>query len=235
MKKILMEVLGTFCSLALVALIVFAAVFFDKEPEIETRDEEMARVYEETYAKLHIDTAYSFMANNFGESAAENIKQQITAFADDAAAIKTDDDNILEIASPSENLQREFYDMVYEPYGREAADAYMAVCVSTHFTSPPIKWNKLTDNMFGEPVAIKGAVAKVSQPQTNGNPTFIDIGEAYPSENRVSVVIWEEDIPRFDDVLDLQGKEVVIKGELAHYEDISSIEVSFPEQIEVLQ
>ena len=98
-----------------------------------------------------------------------------------------------------------------------------------------VMWDRVTEDMDGQTVSIQGTVAEVSQPQTNGNPTFIDIGEAYPSENRVSVVIWEEDISKFDDVFALRGKEIVVNGTLHKYDGVFDIEISYPDQIEVLQ
>lgn len=95
-----------------------------------------------------------------------------------------------------------------------------------------ISWKK-AKNHIGEKITIRGTVKGVFQStQSNGNPTFINIGKDYPEDGRVTVVIWEENISKFD-AYSYSGEIIYVTGELYMYDGNVQIEVSDPEQIEV--
>ncbi len=95
-----------------------------------------------------------------------------------------------------------------------------------------ISWKK-AKNHIGEKVTIKGPVKGVFQStQSNGSPTFINIGKDYPENGRMTVVIWEENISKFD-TYSYSGETVYVTGEVYMYDGNPQIEVSSPEQIEV--
>lgn len=57
-------------------------------------------------------------------------------------------------------------------------------------------------NHVGETCTIAGPVANVYQARdANGMPIFVDIGAAYPSDNRVTLVIWAEHYDDFAEML----------------------------------
>lgn len=96
-----------------------------------------------------------------------------------------------------------------------------------------ISWKKAYDYV-GETITIKGTVKGVFQSTgSKGSPTFIDIGKSYPADGRVTVVVWEENLPNFDDLYAYEGETVYITGEIYMYDGVAQIEVSGPDQIEV--
>lgn len=57
-------------------------------------------------------------------------------------------------------------------------------------------------NHIGETCTIAGPVVNVYQARdANGMPIFVDIGDAYPSDNRVTLVIWAEHYDDFAEML----------------------------------
>ena len=57
-------------------------------------------------------------------------------------------------------------------------------------------------NHIGEACTVAGPVVNVYQAKdANGMPIFVDIGSAYPSDNRVTLVIWAEHYDDFAEML----------------------------------
>ena len=87
---------------------------------------------------------------------------------------------------------------------------------------------------IGESVTISGPVVDANyMPDSNGSPTFIDLGEGYPSTNRTSIVIWGEDRGNFS----IAPEDMYSEGTLyvigVPYERNGSVyvKVTSPEQI----
>lgn len=89
----------------------------------------------------------------------------------------------------------------------------------------------------GETTMVTGPVADISiLNDSNGSPSFIDLGEAYPSTDRFTIVIWEE---HYDDVATLLNEisvnEIIyVEGCIEMYDGIPQIEVTDPSQINIL-
>lgn len=70
-------------------------------------------------------------------------------------------------------------------------------------------------------------------PGSRGQPTFINLDEAYP-DHIFTIVIWGENRWRFDHLpeIALRGKRICVTGEIETYRGKPQIEVTYPEQIE---
>lgn len=96
-----------------------------------------------------------------------------------------------------------------------------------------ISWQDAPQHV-GEHVEIFGTVAATNySPKSDGQPTFIDIGEAYPSPNRVTAVIWGEDRGNFPSAPEdmYAGRYIKVEGELYQYDGSYNIRVFSPDQI----
>ena len=99
-----------------------------------------------------------------------------------------------------------------------------------------ITWDKASSHI-GEYVTVLGpAVASEYMSSSNEQPTYIDIGEAYPDDDRVSLVVWGEDRDSFpDDPEDMYlHRTICASGELYEYDGAPYMKISSPDQIEVL-
>lgn len=99
-----------------------------------------------------------------------------------------------------------------------------------------ISWEEAPDYV-GETVSVYGPVAGTKfASSSNGGPTFLDIGADYPDPSRVTVLIWGEDRANFSSAPEryYQGKTICVSGKLTTYNGACQIEVSSPNQIEVL-
>lgn len=95
-----------------------------------------------------------------------------------------------------------------------------------------INWSDAC-NHIDETVTIVGPVVTINEPGVTGNPVFIDIGESYPSEDRVTAVIWDENRDNFDDWYQYEGETVYITGEPYYYDGVVNIRLSDEMQIEI--
>lgn len=89
----------------------------------------------------------------------------------------------------------------------------------------PINWQNVGQHI-GSTVAVRGPVMAVTQKEgIRGNPTWIEVGAAYPNPNRLKVVIWIEDKPRFPMVMPglLDGKNVCFTGLVTDYKGVAQI------------
>lgn len=77
--------------------------------------------------------------------------------------------------------------------------------------------------------AVRGTVKKVRQ--SSGN-TYMDIGDAYPNEDRVTAVVWAEDASNFgEDLTSYEGKEVFITGEIYLNQNCANVKLKYDSQI----
>lgn len=100
-----------------------------------------------------------------------------------------------------------------------------------------ISWEEASSHV-GERVSVYGEVkAWDYRSESNGRPTYIDIGTAYPDKNRVTVVVWEEDRDAFPGIADntgYVGRTICVTGEIYEYNGVCNIKAESPSQIEVL-
>lgn len=93
------------------------------------------------------------------------------------------------------------------------------------------------NDYLGSDIKVYGEIAEISQsPDSTGSPTFIDLGEPYPSANRFTIVIWEEYYSLFSDKLQQlnYGDTIFVDGCISTYEGVPQIEVTDPAQIQIL-
>ena len=64
----------------------------------------------------------------------------------------------------------------------------------------------------GETATVCGTVVSAHYaPRSRGQPTFLDLGHAYPNED-FTAVIWGEDRPKFGAPEDLQGQRICVSA-----------------------
>lgn len=109
-------------------------------------------------------------------------------------------------------------------------------CCPTEVTptiSCDIQWNEAKYNI-GEWKTVCGTVVDTHYAVTsNGQPTFLNIGEPYPDPARFTVVIWGDYRGNFPSPPEdyYLGKNIGVTGLITEYEGIAQIEVSSPSQI----
>lgn len=105
--------------------------------------------------------------------------------------------------------------------------------------SGAIKWTEAPHLQIGKSVSIYGTVEKTEYaPQSEGQPTFIDIGAPYPDPRRVSVVIEGRDRGKFPSTPEslYLGKVVCVTGIAQYrYGAACKIKVKSPSQIQVIE
>jgi len=97
-----------------------------------------------------------------------------------------------------------------------------------------IPWNEAI-NHVGEKAVVRGTVEGTYwATDSNGKPTFLNIGKDYPASDRFVVVIWEDDRSNFPQAPEsyYAGKTICVQGLIQEYEGVAEIEVTSPEQIE---
>lgn len=90
----------------------------------------------------------------------------------------------------------------------------------------------------GQDTTIRGPVAGVSyRPDVNGAPTFINVGADYPDSSRFTVIVWGQDRDAFTSTPEntYKGKKVCVSGKVASYRGLPQMEVSGPDQIQVVK
>lgn len=99
-----------------------------------------------------------------------------------------------------------------------------------------IGWSEAGQHV-GEVVTVCGpAVGASYASESNGAPTFIDVGAPYPDAGRVSIVIWGENRGEFSSPPEAMypDKTLCVTGEVYVYGNACNIEVQSPSQIEVV-
>ena len=100
-----------------------------------------------------------------------------------------------------------------------------------------INWEEAQSHI-GENVTIYGPIVETKYVQkVNGQPTYLNIGVAYPDTNGVTALIWGEDRGAFDHAPEstYKGKTICVTGEPYMYKGQCYIKVTSPHQIEILQ
>lgn len=100
--------------------------------------------------------------------------------------------------------------------------------------SNTITWDE-AENHVGERAIVCGPVINTHYASTSkGKPTFLNIGQDYPSPNRFTIVIWDDyrdNFPQAPDVYYL-GKTICVTGLITEYEGVPEVEVKSPSQIQ---
>lgn len=92
----------------------------------------------------------------------------------------------------------------------QAAPVYTAPLLAGSSCGEPLPWT-LARERAGEVVAIAGPVVRVAvRDDVRGRPVFITVGQAFPSRQRVDLVIWQGERAKFQPLLDqgLEGRDV---------------------------
>lgn len=118
------------------------------------------------------------------------------------------------------------------------ANASDVVTQSSQSTaSDAIDWSEASSHV-GETTTVEGPVAGAMYADTsNGEPTFLNVGVDYPDSSRFTVVIWGEDRGSFSQAPEdmYSGRTIRVTGTVSEYEGIPEIEVSGPDEIEVVE
>ena len=88
---------------------------------------------------------------------------------------------------------------------------------------------------MGRVATIRGPVAGTKYAATsNGSPTFLDLGAAYPSQRRVTIVIWNENRVKFGrPEIRYRNRTICVRGRVQRYAGVPDIEVTSPTQIAI--
>lgn len=111
----------------------------------------------------------------------------------------------------------------------------VAPTTTTAYVPDGIAWERALDYV-GEKVTVLGRVVDGSfASQSNGSPTFLNMGHAYPDPDRFQVVIWGENRHRFSSPPEdmYLGENIAVTGVVKNYKGVPEIIVSSPKQIEV--
>ena len=112
-----------------------------------------------------------------------------------------------------------------EPAGRQ-----------TGVPSGATSWQEAAQHV-GETITVYGPVAGTGySSNSNGQPTFIDLGAAYPDQNRVTIVIWGEDRGAFPEAPEKMyaGKSLCVTGEVYTHGGTCNIKVQSPAQVQII-
>lgn len=99
-----------------------------------------------------------------------------------------------------------------------------------------VSWQEAASHV-GETVTLYGPVVGAEYASaSNGSPTFLDIGAAYPDDDRLSVTIWGEDRSKFPKPPEsaYEGETVLVTGEVYLYNGVCCVKVTSPSQITAL-
>lgn len=89
-------------------------------------------------------------------------------------------------------------------------------------------WNSVRDSL-GVPIRVKARIASVTYARSSwGRPTFLNLGNPYPSRSRVTLVIWGRDrgnFPQAPERMFKRGQVVCAQGMATIYRGAPQIEV----------
>lgn len=97
----------------------------------------------------------------------------------------------------------------------------------------PIPWQEARKRI-GTTVAVIGPVARiVERNEVRGQPTFITIGRAFPSKDRLDAVIWGNRRKQFTKILDqnIQGRDACLFGKLTERDGLPQMVLLDREQL----
>lgn len=89
------------------------------------------------------------------------------------------------------------------------------------------------DDYVGEEAVVCGLMASGTySPTSNGQPTFLNLGQAYPNQV-FTAVIWGENRPKFDQAPESAYADqcICVSGKVDTFGGLPQIEVKEPEQI----
>ena len=100
-----------------------------------------------------------------------------------------------------------------------------------------VEWSE-AGRYLGEERQVCGPVAGTHFAEdSRGQPTFLNVGEDYPSPKRFVVLIWGDDRHNFPSAPEnyYEGKTICARGEIREYEGVFEVEIRSPAQIEIQQ
>lgn len=97
-----------------------------------------------------------------------------------------------------------------------------------------VSWSA-AKSYVGRVVTVRGPVVDAVYAQSsNGSPTFLNLGRAYPSPSRFTIVIWSQNRARFGTPeRRYRGRTICIRGRVSTYGGVAQIEGVSPTQIAV--
>lgn len=98
-----------------------------------------------------------------------------------------------------------------------------------------VSWNE-AGNFIGQMKTVCGNVVRTTFAEnTTGQPTYLDVGRAYPDPSRFSVIIWGKQRANFPTPPETmyRGKMICVTGTIQTYKGVAQIEVRTPAQIEI--
>lgn len=100
--------------------------------------------------------------------------------------------------------------------------------------SGAVSWTRAT-SLEGTVATLTGKVMSTKfAASSNGSPTFLDIGHAYPNPNRLSVVIWIENRAAFGrPEVRYRGRTVCVRGLVSDYGGSPEMIIRSPSQITI--
>lgn len=101
------------------------------------------------------------------------------------------------------------------------------------FCKGAVPWSQ-AKNYVGQQIQVKEQVLEYRyMPHINGQPTWINIGEKYPSNNRLALVVWGDDRENLKTVLsaDLVGLQVCVTGIVSLFDQTPQIVVKNAQQL----
>lgn len=99
----------------------------------------------------------------------------------------------------------------------------------------PVPWNEASLHI-GQTWVVVGPVIKVTRrPDVRGNPTWVDVGAAYPNAERLSVVLWgtEKNGSSLIEPSQLEGRRICMVGKITNYKGTSQIVLKYRYQFEL--
>ena len=103
------------------------------------------------------------------------------------------------------------------------------------FGSDTISWNDAS-RFVNQSKTVCGTVVRTTFSQTsNGQPTFLDLGRAYPDPARFSILIWGNQRANFSSLPETlyRGKTICVTGKIVTYQGSLEMEVRTASQIQV--
>ncbi len=93
----------------------------------------------------------------------------------------------------------------------------------------PVAWH-MAGQLVGEAGAVEGPVSAVShEPDVGGAPTFINLGNAHPEQDRFDVVVYEDVRDRFETPPEeLEGARVCVRGQIRDRDGVPQIVLDAP-------
>lgn len=100
----------------------------------------------------------------------------------------------------------------------------------------PIPWNEARAHI-GKTLVVAGPLMKVTQRENvKGNPTWIEIGGSYPSDQRLMIIIWGQQKSNFPTLktTHLEGKNVCVIGRILNYRGVPQIELTKDDEFMII-